>query len=154
MAELRLTRFSAEHLEPCARLYLTVFNEAPWFDHWTLQTADARIGDLFASPGFCGWVALQDGNPAGFAAGRVEQWFDARHFYLAEMCVRTDLQRAGIGGRLLRMMETDLAAAGVSRVYLQTMKGGPGEQFYRKHGYYGSLRMTMMAKRLEPGTGS
>lgn len=145
----QLARFLAEHLDPCTDLYMAVFNGPPWHDRWTRETARRRLSDLFHTPGFAGWVLMDAGEPLGFAAGRIEQWYDAQHYYLAEMCVRTEIQGRGIGSRLIARMEQELVTMGVDRAYLLTMTGGQAEAFYTKNGYRTSMRMIMMAHRLD-----
>lgn len=53
-------------------------------------------------------------------------------FHANEMCVRTDLQGQGIGGRLLEGLEQRLDE--VEQCYLSTERDGPARRFYEKHG--------------------
>lgn len=146
---LTVVPFAVGHLAAAADLYVTVFNSAPWHDRWTAATARLRLADILATPGAFGF-ALLDGDLLGFALGFAEPWFDGAHFYLKEMCVRTDCQRMGLGSRLLRHLEQALQERRIDRVYLLTAHEGPAQAFYAKHGYYTSPKMRLMAHRLAP----
>ncbi len=139
--------FTAEQLDEASHLYVSVFNAEPWNDLWTFETARKRLSDILQTPGFIGFVCLEH-ELLGFAVGYCEQWFDNTHFYLKEMCVRTGMQRKGIGTRLIDHLERALAEMNVDRVYLLTMKDGQAEAFYAKNGYRTSPRMILMSHRL------
>ncbi len=139
--------FRPDHLDAAARLYMAVFNSAPWHDQWTVDTARRRLADTLTTPNALGLVA-SDHELIGFVIGYGEQWFDGMHFYVSEMCVAPDRQRTGIGTRLLRQLEQTLHALPVTRIYLLTMGGGPAEAFYVKNGFYASPKMVLMTRRL------
>ncbi len=142
--------FTPGDLDGAITLYVGVFNAEPWNDRWTIETARKRLAETFDTPGFLGVVAVENAEPIGFVAGYREQWFTGGHYYLKEMCVRTDRQRAGIGTRLIEHLERRLRDLDVERVYLLTARGGPAETFYAKRGYWASPKMIVMAHRL-PG---
>lgn len=139
--------FTADHLEEATQLYVAIFNAPPWHDRWTMATAGQRLADILATPGTVGYALFED-ELVGFVLGHREPWFDGTHFYLKEMCVKVSRQRSGLGTRLLRQLERELALEGVSRVYLLTMRDGPAAAFYAKNGYYTSPKMALMARRL------
>ena len=134
-------------LDACADLYVSVFNSPPWSDAWTVELARSRLADIARTPGFTGLVYLDRGI-AGFVIGYSEQWFDGRHFYLKEMCVRPDVQYQGIGTRLIGTLEDVLRAAGISRIYLLTIRDGSASSFYAGRGYWISPKMALMSRRL------
>jgi len=135
-------------LDKCAALFVSVFNRPPWCDQWTLESARGRLSDIVKSPGFVGLVAVSEGEMVGFAAGCCEQWFDGQHFHLREMCVVPELQRRGVGSRLLADLEKKLQQTEIRQVYLLTREGGPAGAFYTKNGYHASSRTVLMSKRL------
>lgn len=135
-------------LERCAALFVSVFNRPPWRDRWVVGSAYGRLCDIVNSPGSLGLVAVSDGELVGFACGCCEQWFDGQHFYLREMCVASDLQRKGIGSRMLADLEQKLRQTGISQTYLLTREGEPAEAFYTRNGYRTSSRTVLMSKRL------
>lgn len=63
MAE-RIETFGVEHLDDCARLFLTAFNAEPWNDSYTLDTAKKQLVWHLEVPGCVGLVSLNDGVTA------------------------------------------------------------------------------------------
>ncbi|GAA2756544.1 GNAT family N-acetyltransferase [Actinopolymorpha rutila] len=97
---------------------------------------------------------MDDQNLCGFAIGHTEQWFTGRHFLLQQMCVRTDLQRQGVGTALLEALEARLID--VKQVYLLTERHGAAHRFYEHCGFRAAHRTGVMLKRIplaSTGTG-
>ncbi len=140
--------FTADHVDEATALYIDVFNNPPWNDRWSFEAAHKRLADILQAPGFLGFI-YTDPELLGFAVGYCEQWHSGRHFYLNEMCVRSDQQRRGIGSALIQQLVQTLRQMQVERMYLLTMRDGPAEAFYAKHGFRTSPRMIMMSLRLE-----
>lgn len=132
-------------LPAAAALFASVFNAPPWNDSWTSRSAERRLADLAATPGFFGVSATQNNDLVGFAIGHAEQWFTGVHFMVNEMCVRADLQRTGIGSSLLSALEQLVAEA--EQFYLLTERGGAAHSFYERHGYRPTTRQTLLVKR-------
>lgn len=133
MAE-RIEEFEADHLDDCARLFMTAFNAEPWNDSYTLDTAKRQLAWHLEVPGCVGLVTVNDGIVA-FAIGYQEPTDVGDVYHLSIFCVRPDVQRTGVGTRLLHTLEDRLRETEVKTVYLGTNKGTPAESFYRKHGY-------------------
>ena len=138
-----------QHVEQCVELFLKVFNNPPWSEDWPLGAATTRLMDLHNTPGFYGVMAVDAPEVVGFAAGSVEQWDRAKHFYLKEMCVAPHRQRQYIGTTIMQALCSELATVGVERIYLLTACDSPAEHFYRKSGFYVSQKMIMMGKSLK-----
>lgn len=133
MAE-RIETFGAEHLDDCARLFMSAFNAEPWSDKYTPHTAKKQLDWHLRVPGCVGLVSVMDGVVA-FAVGYREPTDVGEVFQLSIFCVRPDVQRTGVGSRLLDRLEERLGKSGVNTVYLGTNRGTPAEAFYRRHGY-------------------
>lgn len=146
MAE-RIEAFGADHLGGCARLLVAAFNAEPWNDSYTHDTAKAQLDWHLRVPGFLGLISVNDGVLA-FAIGYVEPTDVGDVFNLSIFCVRPDVQRIGVGTRLLRHLEERLAEAGVKTVYLGTRRGTPAEAFYAMHGYGASAEDIEMSRDL------
>ncbi len=85
----------------------------------------------------------------GFAFGNIQYYGIERHYYLLELCIRTDRQRAGIGTRILATLKEKMKKEGVARIYTLTARDTPAHDFYGKLGYYTSPKMVMMVQRLQ-----
>jgi aminoglycoside 6'-N-acetyltransferase I len=146
MAHRTIDDFAAPVLDAAARLFVSVFNAAPWNDGWSVVSARARLQDVVETPGFVG-VALHHGpDLCGFAIGHMEHWFTGRHFLLQEMCVCTELQRQGIGTDLIDALE--LRLHGVEQVYLLTERHSPAQRFYERCGFRSARRQNVMIKSI------
>ncbi len=136
------------HLPACAELFESTFNGPPWNEVWHPQDVERRLADCYHTPNFYSLVAMDTGGLLGFALGCRESYNRQQHFFLKEMCVTPDHQRAGIGTQLMERLVADLSGMGVSRVYLLTARDGIAEAFYRKRGFYVSPKMVVMGCRL------
>ncbi len=143
----RIEAFGREHLDECAHLFMTAFNAEPWNDSYTLDTAKKQLDWHLKVPGCVGLVSVNDGIVA-FAVGYREPTDVGDVFHLSIFCVRPDVQRTGVGTRLLHTLENCLREIGVKTVYLGTNKGTPAEAFYRKHGYTVSEEEIEMSRDL------
>lgn len=64
--------FTTEHLDACANVFVEVFKDEPWNEHWTQQTAKMRLLETLNTPGFIGFV-LRHNEVLGFVVGYYEQ---------------------------------------------------------------------------------
>lgn len=147
--ELSIKVITINEIEQCSKLYTYIFNQAPWFDEWTLESASERLRDIFQHPRYWG-VGLFDENDQlqGFLSGYAETWWDGKHFQVVEMCVKTEEQGKGMGSSLLSALENYCKESRIKRIYLLTGSGGQAEAFYLKNGFYVNPRMIMMSKML------
>ena len=147
---ISIDSFPRDNLEEGARLYRTVFNEPPWNDQWTVETAQIRLSQIIETPRYRGLSASLDEELVGLVMGNLEQWYTGEHFYLKEMCVRPTQQRRGIGTMLMEHLVEELQSEGVKRVYLLTMQESPARAFYEENGFYLDEQMGMQSLQLEP----
>jgi GNAT superfamily N-acetyltransferase len=131
-------------LPQLATLFARAFNAPPWNEHWTADTAEHRLSDIFHTPRFRGIVGFAGENIRAFAAGHIECVENGQEFLLQEMYVDPEQQRTGLGGKILSMLVQDLRSEGVRNLYLLTDADGPAEAFYRKHGLARSRRVIVM----------
>ncbi len=140
--------FTEADLDSCIDLFIATFAGPPWNENWDRQLVRDRLSQIVHTPGFYG--ILVEGNPiAGFAFGNSEPWHEGTHFNLKEMCIRPDLQRQGLGTRLLAHLSEQLKARDAKRIYLLTSRGDMTEAFYTKSGFHTSPKMILMARHLE-----
>ena len=95
-------------------------------------------------------IAEADGQPAGFACGRVRNGVLAE---ITELYVRPDSRRRGVARRLLRTVVEDLRARGVRFVAVDTAPdNAPARTLYERAGFRPeSLRLIAEAAELERG---
>ena len=54
---------------------------------------------------------------------------------IEEFCIKTELQRRGLGARFLGLIENEIRKRGVSQLFLITQRNVPAYGFYQKHGF-------------------
>ena len=145
---MKLREISPAEIDACAELFVSVFSNPPWNENWTFSTAQKRLSDCLMTPGFTGLAHEDGGVIHGFAFGNIQHYLDEKHYYLLELCIRTDRQREGIGSRIMNALKEIMQAQNVSRIYTLTARDTPARRFYEKLGYYPSAKMVMMVQRL------
>ena len=135
-----------EHLLECTELYIKVFNEVPWNDKWTLDTAYKRLNDISISPNFEGVLYVEGTQVKGAIFGNYEQFYEGIHYNLREMFISNELQGKGIGSKLLNVLEKKLKEIDVTTIILFTSKGVKTSKFYLKNDFLELENMVMMGK--------
>lgn len=141
-----ITEVKNEHILKCSELYIKVFNAEPWNDKWTIETAYKRLNDIYIAPNFEGVIYKEDGKIKGGIFGNFEQFYEGIHYNLREMFIDNDLQRNGIGSKLLNELEERLRKIGVTTIILFTSKGNKTSKFYLKNNFSEWNSMVMMGK--------
>jgi ribosomal protein S18 acetylase RimI-like enzyme len=111
---------SVQTLEQCAAIYPPAYNNEPWNDNWTYTTALALLTCYYNTPGFMGWVALQDDNVIGCAIGNIEPYYSGNIFILKEVFVAIDAQSSGVGSDLMAAMKETLETINIKMIILST----------------------------------
>ncbi|MGE7187030.1 GNAT family N-acetyltransferase [Peribacillus sp. NPDC006672] len=147
MTEIMLP-ITPENLEQCIELYLNIFNSEPWNESWAYETAKERLTDLLHTPKFLGFLFHIDNNLVGFIAGNSKKTYQGLTFYIAELCVNSEIQGKGYGSKILHSLEDELQKREIKSLYLLTANGGPAEAFYRKNDYVVNEHRIVMKKNL------
>ena len=129
-------------------LYVSVFNDAPWNDGWSLEVVHERFHSFSKYPSFFGLGHITNGLPDALAFGWSERWANGWHYHLKEMCVASHCQRQGLGGKLIAELEQRLLLQGIGRVFLETGHSAPARAFYEQHGYR-QLALVSLAKAID-----
>jgi len=136
-----------ENLNQYATLFRNVFNETPWNDKWTIETAYKRILEMMEVPNFFGMAEYVDDKLVGVIFGRSEQYFDGVYFQIQEFFVDNKMQGQGIGTELLNRFTDELKRNGISQIFLLTLKGKMTEGFYNRKGFITSNQMVFLYKK-------
>ncbi|AIF65635.1 GCN5 family acetyltransferase [Terribacillus saccharophilus] len=130
-------------LKACSDTYAKVFNEAPWNEAWTAETAFSYLINFYRTPGFTGIVAVENEEVIGFLFGVKRKWWSGDEFFINEMCVRADQQNKGIGKTL---MEYLVETTDADMISLLTDRGLPAENFYKRNGFKEIERIMFMSR--------
>lgn len=135
-------------LNSCAELFVEIFSNPPWNETWQMDAVMRRLSDCLHTPNFVGLLAETSGRIDGFAFGNIQYYGEEKHYYLLELCIRTDVQRSGVGTQIMEALKARMKREGVARIYTLTARDTPAQTFYEKLGYYTSAKMVMMVQRL------
>ncbi|MBR3267892.1 MAG: GNAT family N-acetyltransferase [Oscillospiraceae bacterium] len=141
-------QYTLHDLRGCAELFRAAFAAEPWNEEWSLRLAETRIAELTGTPNSAGWVSEQDGKMTALLIGRRLTYLTGAEFMIDEFCVSPEMQRTGIGSKMLHHIITELSAEGIVRIVLLTTKGFPSEKFYLKNGFQQEAGMIFMQKPL------
>lgn len=71
----------------------------------------------------------------GLAMGCIRHWYEGTEYYIDELCISTNMQGKGIGTEFIKQIEGYMKTEGLSRIFLQTDRGMPAYEFYKKRGF-------------------
>lgn len=132
-----------------AESFVSVFNSEPWNDSWTKEQAVERLTDIYETPKFEGAIEVIEGQIIGVIMGHCEQYYDGLHFHILEFWVNKDMQRNGIGTKLLTDFTDYLKSNKIVNHYLITKHGKNTEGFYKKNGYNANENLCVMSKSIK-----
>ena len=132
----------------CAEILCSVYNNEVWQCRWAQDTAAAYLTDITRMPRFLGYVAEEEGAVLGAIFARENIWWNNSEVYVEEMFIRPELQRQGLGGRLIQRVEDDAHSRGLAGITLSTNRHAPAAQFYRKHGFANCEHVFFLAKEI------
>ncbi len=115
-----------------AKVYAEAFNAEPWFEKWSVKTAERRISVMIGNGGFFGLAAIESGRIIGMIMGDEKQYYDGVTFTVNEFCVKNELRGKGIGKALFKEFENRLREKGVRAIELCTIPEDAA--FYKKLG--------------------
>ena len=75
-----------------AEIFTDSFNDRPWNDEWTNDTAKIRLEQMLSGSAAYGFAAYENGELCGLAIGCFEQYYDGIVFNLREFCVKNTLR--------------------------------------------------------------
>ncbi|WP_078433807.1 GNAT family N-acetyltransferase [Metabacillus halosaccharovorans] len=145
---MKITLFEEKDLLACTNTFMEVFNQEPWNDKWTKETANNYLADFTHTPGFKGIVAYDEEEMIGFLFGTLKHWWSGDEFFINEMCVVADKQNSGIGSKMMNDLIKELEKDGVSMISLLTDRGIPAEDFYKKHGFSEIDRLVFLSRSM------
>ncbi|MGQ4665513.1 GNAT family N-acetyltransferase [Metabacillus halosaccharovorans] len=145
---MKITLFEDKDIQACTNTFMEVFNQEPWNDKWTKETAKNYLTDFTHTPGFKGIVAYDGGEMIGFLFGTLKHWWSGDEFFINEMCVVADKQNSGIGSKMMNDLIKKLESDGVSMISLLTDRGIPAEDFYKKHGFSEIERLVFLSRSM------
>ncbi|HEB93094.1 MAG TPA: GNAT family N-acetyltransferase [Gammaproteobacteria bacterium] len=121
----------------------------PWNEEWSMEDAFERLSDFLACPKSIAIKVLQNENMCGFVFGKILQWNGSTSYDLEEICVSSDLQKKGVGKKLMGRLEEVLVEKGVSKIHLITQRDSVPSSFYSSLGFSAIQNLVIMGKNID-----
>ncbi|MCL1842487.1 MAG: GNAT family N-acetyltransferase [Defluviitaleaceae bacterium] len=130
-----IKHFCAEDLPACCELYIKVFNNPPWNDKWTKETALRCLGDLAERKRFLGYTLWEDETLVGAIFAHAKTFYTGDEIYIDELFICPSRQRMGYGQMLMAETENFAKQNDITCITLITSKRMAAFDFYKKLGY-------------------
>jgi GNAT superfamily N-acetyltransferase len=135
-------------IETCARLLIEAYNNEPWNNHWTTETANKYLNEFFSNKDFVGFVICEDDTIIGAMFAHRKTWWTNDELFVDEFYITPHLQRQGYGKSLLVHAEQYAKSQNLAGLTLLTNRYFPAKIFYEKHKYTQADHVVFMYKEL------
>ncbi|MGL5648374.1 MAG: GNAT family N-acetyltransferase [Clostridium sp.] len=137
-----------EDLNEMVEVYIKAFNNEPWNDEWTTETATKRLFNMMNDSGFYGIKIVEDKKIYGFILGHEEIFYNGKMFSIKEFCTDSNIQGKGYGQKLILELEERVKEKGIKEIILMTTRDEKAEGFYLRRGYEVHDGLVMMGKEI------
>jgi len=131
-----LKKIGLNEKEIIKKLFKEVFTNKPWNDDWSDKNQlDMYICDLIGQSFSLTYGLYDKDELIGLSMGYIKHWFRGTEYYIDELCIRTDRQKAGAGSFFISQIEKAIKEIGIKKIFLQTDTFAPAYEFYKKRGF-------------------
>ena len=131
------------------QLFLKVFTDAPWHDHWDEKQIDLYMIDLMDNQNSLSIGYYKDDSLIGLSFGYIYHWWQGTDYFVKELCIDQDHQNQGHGKEFLKELESYLKTIGITAYYLNSERDVDAYHFYLKQGFTELKGNVMLAKSLK-----
>lgn len=136
MENVVVMRMEETMIEECVDLFISTFSREPWNDVYESRDQVKQFFiNHFANNYFLGYVVNINGKIEGLSVGIKKPWINGLEYYIDEFCINYSCQGQGIGSKFIKEIETDISKEGLNGMMLNTEKGYPSFEFYKKNGF-------------------
>lgn len=133
---MKLMKMSITDKDEVKSFFREVFTKEPWNDDWSNEEQlDNYIVDLIGNSNSLTLAYYDNDKLVALAMGHVKHWYSATEYFIDELCVKTELQGQGIGGKFVAAIERYLKQQDIKAIFLLTERDVPAYEFYKKHGF-------------------
>jgi len=140
--------FSTNDLQKCCALFIRVFNDSPWNDNWTNETAYTYLQELVNNKRFLGYTLWDNGLLIGAVFCHMKNHYRGDEIFIDEMYISSDYQRKGHGMELMNAVEKYAKENYFISITLLTGIDKPAFNFYKKFGCKQLENLAFMYKRI------
>ena len=141
-------KLTIDDLQNCCKLFTNVFNNPPWNDEWTTETARTYLRELIDHKRFLGYTLWENDTLIGAVFSHMKNHYRGEEILVDELFVSPDCQRKGYGMLLMDEIEKYARENSFISVTLLTGAGKPAFMFYEKRGYKHLNYLAFMHKRM------
>lgn len=134
-----------EDLRTCGRIYAEAFAGPPYGEVWDEGYAASMLAELFKKDPESCWCVEEDGGILGFGFCTTYGRFRA---IIQEFAVSPNMQKKGIGSRLMQHILAEFNARGIQTAELVVHRKAPALGLYRKFGFRLPRNYILMVKSL------
>ncbi|GKX65675.1 GNAT family N-acetyltransferase [Inconstantimicrobium mannanitabidum] len=136
MDNMIVTRMEENMIDECVDLFISTFSREPWNDVYESRDQVRQFFvNHFANNYFLGYVVSINGKIEGLSVGIKKPWINGLEYYIDEFCINYSCQGKGIGSKFINEIEKDINSQGLNGMMLNTEKGYPSFEFYKKNGF-------------------
>lgn len=135
-------------LEPCAKVFVRAYNQAPWNYQWNLEDALNYLREYTLSGQFKGFILWDNEVLAGAMLAHTKTWWTGGQLYIDELFIDPDLQKHGYGKMLIDYAEQFAAEQGLGTITLMTHKFMPAMKFYEDIDFMHAQPLVILFKQV------
>lgn len=132
---LLVRNISKEDIENCTNIFIDAYSKEPWNESHDYEKVKEFLNKFTSDNTNIGWVILNKGQIVGFMVGTIIPSIEKDYFRIEDICVRSDMQRKGIGRELIRRTALELRSRNIDSIILNTIKDFPAYRFYLNNGF-------------------
>ena len=144
---IKIEELSMDYLEECVDIALTTFTKEPWYDVYeSREEIVSFYKNHLRNNYFLGYVALLEDKVIALCIGMKKPWIKGMEYYIDEFCVDFNMQYKCVGTTFLNKIIDDIEEKGLNAIMLNTEKGFPSENFYKKNGFTTDERLIILTR--------
>lgn len=133
---ITVKELNTNQIEEIKQLFFGIFTTEPWNDDWSNSNQlHQYILDLVGNNNSLSLGLFEDDTLIGLSLGYIMHWCSGTEYYIFELCVKKELQGAGIGTEFMNEIERIARSKDITHIFLQTERNVPAYHFYEKNNF-------------------
>lgn len=136
MKNMIILEMERNMIDSCIDLFIETFAKEPWNDVYESRQQIVNLfNNYFNTNYFIGYVAKLDDKIVALSLGMKKPWIEGLEYYIDQFCVGYEMQGKGIGSWFINKIEESIKTQGMNGILLNTERGYPAVEFYKKNGF-------------------
>lgn len=129
---MTVRKWTEADLDSCVSLLITVYNNQPWNEKWTITTAKSHLIEFVHRMRSFGFVYVDNSTIVGVLFGVERTFWSGDEVYVDEFFIHPHYQHKGIGKEMMFHLEAYCKENNLEDITLLTDKTVPAYHFYKK----------------------